>query len=63
MVDQRLVQGNIFYVADIAWEREQYPDISWEVVFQLTFDSPFDPTFLLQVTAIETLIVYNIIIS
>ena len=51
-VDQRLVQGNISYIAllpgqylDIAWERGQYPDIAWKGGFQLSFDPPFDPTF------------------
>ena len=50
--DQRLVQGNISYIAllpgqylDIARERGQYPDIAREGGFQLCFDPPFDPTF------------------
>ena len=60
------MQGNISYIAllpgqylDIAQERGQYPDIAWEGDFQLSFDPPFDPTFHLQVTAIETSILYS----
>ena len=51
-VDQKLVQGNISYIAllpgqylDIAREGGQYPDIAREGGFQLSFDPPFDPTF------------------
>ena len=50
--DQRLVQGNIRYIAllpgqylDIVRERGRYPDIAPEGGFQLSFDPPFDPTF------------------
>ena len=46
--DQRLVQGNISYIAllpgqylNIARERGQYPDIAWEGGFQLSPDQPF----------------------
>ena len=40
--DQRLVQGNISYIAR---EGGQYPDIAREGGFQLSFDPPFDQTF------------------
>ena len=36
----------------------QYPDIAQEGGFQLSFDLPFDPTFHLQVTAVETSFLY-----
>ena len=63
--DQRLLQGNISYIAllrgqylDIALAAGQYLDIAREGGFQSSFHPPFDPTFDLKVVQYNTPVIY-----
>ena len=53
--DQRLLQGNISYIALL---RGQYLDIAREGGFQSSFHPHFDPTFDLKVVQHNTPVIY-----